>query len=184
MARKRTKKEALKRLDSLPEFELPYHSKVPAIAHAANAAYDAAKTVAGGLVMLDPFNLLADGKIVLPLDMVAIPAYQAYMIDGSPSMQIYIRAGETIIPTGGNVRDVQEALEDVSASRLAGGVAGGSTQVHSHVGGGPRKTSAYQKRYKAAFSRLKSKHVKKDGTWKKNGFKACVKAAHAAARKK
>ena len=99
-------------------------------------------------------------------------------------MQIYIRAGETIVPTGGNVRDVQEALDETSASRLEGGRAGGSTQVHSHVGGGARKTSAYQRRYKKEFSRLKKNYVKKDGTWKKNGFKACVKASHAAARKK
>ena len=28
------------------------------------------------------------------------------------------------------------------------------------------------------------KFVKKDGTWKKDGFKRCVKAAHAAARRK
>jgi len=53
---------------------------------------------------------LADENTVLPVDMIAIPAYQASMIQGSPAFQIYMRAGETIMPTGGNVADVQEAL--------------------------------------------------------------------------
>jgi hypothetical protein len=51
--------------------------------------------------------IIGDGETVFPLDMVAIPAYQAFMIQGSPSLQIYIRAGETLMPTGGNVEDVQ-----------------------------------------------------------------------------
>ncbi|GAG57840.1 unnamed protein product [marine sediment metagenome] len=58
--------------------------------------------VAGGLTGL----IVADQGMVLPIDMVAIPAYQAYMITGYPATQIYIKAGETILPTGGNVQDV------------------------------------------------------------------------------
>jgi len=53
---------------------------------------------------------LADSSTVLPIDMIAIPAYQSSMIQGSPAFQIYMRAGETIMPTGGNVRDVQEVV--------------------------------------------------------------------------
>ena len=53
---------------------------------------------------------LADSSTVLPVDMIAIPAYQASMIQGSPAFQIYMRAGETIMPTGGNVQDVQQAV--------------------------------------------------------------------------
>jgi hypothetical protein len=54
---------------------------------------------------------LADGTTVFPVDMVCIPAYQAYLIQGQPAFTIYARAGETIVPTGGNVQDVQEVLE-------------------------------------------------------------------------
>ena len=43
--------------------------------------------------------------------MVCIPAYQAYLIQGQPAFTIYARAGETIVPTGGNVQDVQEVVE-------------------------------------------------------------------------
>ncbi|GAI46146.1 unnamed protein product, partial [marine sediment metagenome] len=57
---------------------------------------------------------LADNNTVLPVDMIAIPAYQASMIQGSPAFQIYMRAGETIMPTGGNVKDVQEAIMPTS----------------------------------------------------------------------
>lgn len=59
---------------------------------------------------------LADSSTVLPVDMIAIPAYQASMIQGSPAFQIYMRAGETIMPTGGNVQDVQQAVTQVSTS--------------------------------------------------------------------
>ena len=56
----------------------------------------------GGLAGL----IVADQGMVLPIDMIAIPAYQAFMITGYPATQIYIKAGETIMPTGGNVQDV------------------------------------------------------------------------------
>lgn len=53
---------------------------------------------------------LADNKTVFPVDMICIPAYQSYMIQGEPAFTIYARAGETITPTGGNVTDVQEVI--------------------------------------------------------------------------
>ena len=74
---KRTKREALDRIDSLPDIDVPYHSKGPAIAHAADKVYDTAKTLARGLIMLDPFNRLADEVIVIPMPMIAIPAHEA-----------------------------------------------------------------------------------------------------------
>ena len=46
-----------------------------------------------------------------------------------------------------------------------------------------KKSSAYQRRYKAAFKKLQSKYKLKSGKWKKGGFKAAVKAAHAQAKK-
>lgn len=52
---------------------------------------------------------LADNNTVFPVDMVCIPAYQAYLIQGQPAFTIYARAGETIVPTGGNVQDVTSA---------------------------------------------------------------------------
>ena len=55
--------------------------------------------------------ILGDSKTVFPVDMVCIPAYQAYMISGNPAFTIYARAGETLVPTGGNVQDVQEVVE-------------------------------------------------------------------------
>ena len=109
--------------------------------------------------------IIGDGETVFPLDMVAIPAYQAFMIQGSPSLQIYIRAGETLMPTGGNVEDVQEVIRDLPAD-------------HSSSKPKRKKTTAYQRKYKKAFASVKRKHMKANGTWKKGGFKAAVKAAH------
>lgn len=54
--------------------------------------------------------ILADESTIFPVDMVCIPAYQAFMIQGQPAFTVYARAGETIIPTGGNVQDVNEAM--------------------------------------------------------------------------
>lgn len=59
---------------------------------------------------------LADQNTVLPVDMIAIPAYQASLIQGNPAFQIYMRAGESIVPTGGNVRDVQEVVNASAAA--------------------------------------------------------------------
>jgi len=47
-----------------------------------------------------------------------------------------------------------------------------------------RAMSAYNKRYKAAFSRVKGRYKTKLGKWKKNGFKLAVKAAHKIAGRK
>jgi len=165
LSRKRTKGEALERLADAAERVPPGMKGKPKLIR------DAAFLGAAGLIMLDPLNRLADERIVLPLDMVCIPAYQAYMIQGTPALQIYVRAGETIIPTGGNVRDVQEALEpdNVEASL---------SMFSERALTKKRKTTAYQKKYKAAFKSIAPKYKMKNGKWKKGGFRAAVKAAH------
>ncbi len=55
--------------------------------------------------------IIGDDKTVFPIDMIAIPAFQAHLIQGQPSFQIYIKAGETLVPTGGNVLDMQENMD-------------------------------------------------------------------------
>lgn len=47
-----------------------------------------------------------------------------------------------------------------------------------------RKASASSKKYGRAFKRLAPKFKKKNGSWKKDGFKRCVKAAHKECRVK
>ena len=164
MSRKRTKAEALDRLGDVASASRGLKGK-PKIVR------DAALLGAAGLIMLDPFNRLADERIVLPLDMVCIPAYQAFMIQGTPSMQIYVRAGETIIPTGGNVKDVEEALDEAL------------TPVVEETGVTMRKQSTkYQRKYRKAFAQVAPKYKLKNGKWKKGGFKAAVRAAHKKAK--
>lgn len=120
-------------------------------------------TAIGGTAGAITGLIIGDGETIFPLDMVAIPAYQAYMINGAPSLQVYIRAGETLMPTGGNVRDVQEVVETMAVEETPK----------------PRKkTTAYQRKYKKAFAQVKPNHMAKNGKWKKGGFKAAVKAAH------
>ena len=154
MPRKRTKTEALERLMDVPD--APVKGKLGIINKAARLG-------AAGLILLDPLNRLADEVTVVPYDMIAIPAHEYFRLNSDPTFQIYIRGGETIMPTGGNVRDVQEVVETVAVEDTPK----------------PRKkTTAYQRKYKKAFAQVKPKHMAKNGKWKKGGFKAAVKAAH------
>jgi len=74
-------------------------------------AKDIVKDVATGVMV---GLIIGDEETVFPIDMIAIPAFQAHMLAGTPSMQIYIKAGETLVPTGGNVKDMTENM-DVNA---------------------------------------------------------------------
>jgi len=47
-----------------------------------------------------------------------------------------------------------------------------------------RRASKSQLRYGRAFKRLSPKYKKKNGSWKKDGFKRCVRAAHRDCRRK
>ena len=155
MPRKRTKEEALERLMDVPD--------VPGLKGKPGLINRAARIGAAGLILLDPLNRLADEVTVVPYDMIAIPAHEYFRLNSDPTFQIYIRGGETIMPTGGNVQDVQEVVETMAVEETPK----------------PRKkTTAYQRKYKKAFAQVKPKHMKNDGTWKKGGFKAAVKAAH------
>jgi len=46
-----------------------------------------------------------------------------------------------------------------------------------------KRSSAYSRKYKAAFKKVKSDYMTSKGTWKKGGFKRAVKAAHKAVKK-
>ena len=47
----------------------------------------------------------------------------------------------------------------------------------------PRKPSAYGKRYGIEFRKVAPKYKTKSGGWRKDGYRAAVRAAHAATRK-
>jgi len=55
--------------------------------------------------------IIGDDKTVFPIDMVAIPAFQSYLLSGNPAFSVYIKAGETLVPTGGNVLDMTENMD-------------------------------------------------------------------------
>ena len=63
--------------------------------------------------------IIGDNTTVFPVDMVAIPAYQAYMITSNPSFSVYIKAGETLVPTGGNVLDMSENMDIEAAAKMS-----------------------------------------------------------------
>lgn len=77
------------------------------------------------------------------------------------------------------------SLDDVirllEAAKASGGTKAASSPKKASKA--PRKASAYNKRYSAAFKRLAPKYKTKKGAWKKNGYRACVRAAHRAAKR-
>ncbi len=162
MARKRTKGEALERLAEARSLT----GRAP-LKGRAKAIHDAAYLGAAGLIMLDPLNRLADEVTVVPYDMIAIPAHEYFRLSSNPTFQIYIRGGETIMPTGGNVEDVQEVVETVAVE---------DTPVRK------KRKTPYQRAYKKAFDSLAPNYKTSKGVWKKDGFKRCVRAAHKKAR--
>ena len=46
-----------------------------------------------------------------------------------------------------------------------------------------RRTTAYQRRYKAAFKKIQKRYKLKSGKWKKGGFKSAVREAHRMAKR-
>jgi hypothetical protein len=123
----------------------------------------------GGLAGL----IVGDQNMTIPVDMVAVPAHEwsAVRAGMAPTMQIYIKAGETILATGGNVDDYEQGV--VEAAMVE------STETPTK----PKRKSAYQRAYAKAFKAEKAKRMTKAGKWKKGGFKAAVKASHAAAKR-
>lgn len=124
--------------------------------------------VGGALGAIGGF-ILGDQETVFPIDMVAIPAYQAFMIQGTPAFQIYIKEGEIltqVIPT-----DAMEAENTLTE-------AGVTTKTSKK-----RKKSKYHTAYGKHFKAIQSKYKLKNGKWKKDGFKRCARAARALARK-
>ena len=118
-------------------------------------------TAIGGGVGAITGLIIGDDTTVFPIDMIAIPAYQSYLLTREPAFAIYIKEGEVltqVVPT-----DAQEAEAVMGAEPTP-------TQR--------KKITPYQRKYRAAFNKVKGKHKKKDGTWKKGGFRAAVKAAH------
>ena len=63
--------------------------------------------------------IIGDDTTVFPIDMVAIPAYQAFMLQGTPGFTVYIKAGETLVPTGGNVLDMSENMDIEAAAEMS-----------------------------------------------------------------
>ena len=65
----------------------------------------------GGLIGL----IVGDQETVFPMDMIAIPAFQAYLLSSQPSFSIFIKEGEVltqVIQT--DAMEAVEVLEEVS----------------------------------------------------------------------
>jgi len=101
--------------------------------------------VAGGLLGF----VLADGERIVPVDMIAIPAYQySAMLQGrEPTFQVFIKEGECIkpvIPTDFQVAGAVVMAEDIAATKPK------------------RKLSKWQRYIKVKKNQIKFKNGKLD----------------------
>jgi len=62
--------------------------------------------------------ILGDQETVFPIDMIAIPAYQAYLLSGTPAFQIFIKEGEVL--TQVQLTDAQESAVIVETQSTTG----------------------------------------------------------------
>jgi len=69
--------------------------------------------VTGGVAGL----IIGDQTTIFPIDMVAIPAFQAYLIQGTPSFQIFIKEGEVLTQVIRTDAEQAEASLAVSAPK-------------------------------------------------------------------
>tara|TARA_R110002110_G_C13444459_1_gene716477 strand:- start:1239 stop:1769 length:531 start_codon:yes stop_codon:yes gene_type:complete len=61
--------------------------------------------------------IIGDSTTVFPMDMVAIPAYQAYMLTGTPAFQIFIKEGEVLTQVVATDAQVAEAIVEAKPKR-------------------------------------------------------------------
>jgi len=55
--------------------------------------------------------IIGDDTTVFPIDMIAIPLFEYERPSTPHSFMVYIKAGETLVPTGGNVLDMSENMD-------------------------------------------------------------------------
>jgi hypothetical protein len=66
--------------------------------------------VTGGVAGL----IIGDQTTIFPMDMIAIPAFQAYLIQGAPAFQIFIKEGEVL--TQVMMTDAQQAASEIPST--------------------------------------------------------------------
>lgn len=107
------------------------------------------------------------------------------MITMSPSLgpAVPIGFGSVLdwLMENGYMRKPESTLEKV---KKGGKGASASAKGTSGPAQTNRRASARSKAYGRAFKRLAPTFKKKNGGWKKDGFKRCVKAAHRDCREK
>jgi len=116
---------------------------------ALGAALGPAGAVGGAVVGGALGFMLADGERIVPIDMIAIPAYQyASMLDGrEPTFQVFIKEGEVISPV------LPTAYETAGAMVLA-------DQITEPK---PRKKSAWQRYMSQKKNKIFFKSGKRKG---------------------
>lgn len=92
------------------------------------------------------------------------------------AMRLRAMADALLVPVATLTGLPPEAVSAFVEGTTTGAVAAGKAKKG-------KRRSAYTRRYKAAFKRNALRYKKKNGEWKKDGFKKTVKAANKEAKK-
>ena len=92
------------------------------------------------------------------------------------AMRLRALADALLVPVATLTGLPPEAVSTFVEGTTTGAVAAGKAKKG-------KRRSAYTRKYKAAFKRNAARYKKKNGEWKKDGFKKTVKAAHKEAKK-
>ena len=199
MARKPTKREARRRIDDLPSLPRWKHPWI----RTGRILETGAKELAKFIVTQDPLDRTSprDAK---PLETITIPSDVRWTPTPSfrpaPTQEVSVpimdpmRALQTVIndPAIKMDRELVDLVNDDNIVLLDSGELaqrfGTSRRTSANLGPRldekkKRRDSKYTRTYKREFRRLKPRYMTKNGKWKKNGFKDCVRAAHRATRK-
>jgi len=110
---KRTKKEAFISKVETASFGATSGAAIGSLFGGVGAPVGAAIGGIGGLIF-------GDKPIVFQEPVIIIPAREQYLLNGNqPSYMIYAHAGETLLPTGGNVDDTAEGQAEVAEIAVA-----------------------------------------------------------------
>jgi hypothetical protein len=114
----------------------------------------------GGLTGL----IVGDQETVFPMDMIAIPAFQAYLLTSQPSFSIFIKEGEVltqVIQT--DAMEATEVLEEVSTPAKRTRAPGAGLPKKYAKLGFKKGWAAYKKTpaYKAKMARKKAASKKR-----------------------
>jgi len=113
--------------------------------------------------------IIGDQTTVFPIDMIAIPAFQAYMIQGTPSFEIFIKEGEVLTQVVATDAQIAESVVIAKPKRKKRTKPNPWIKFNSNFTYRKRRKAESPKEYLSARTKAASRAYKKAGGGTKKG---------------